>query len=206
MKLRLLGAVFILVLVLGFSRAESGGQEYIVTLKGGESVSALNHAHGTRTVVQVPNTSIYLIKTDDNDSDDKILNHLRHDKSVESAEKNAQVKLRSDQQATLNSALADAMASLLDRRFLFSLNDAMASLLDGQNASGVFPSAWGHGTLVAGVIHVVAPNARIIPIKAFDAYGHTSMFTIIEGVYQARDLNVDVLNMSFSTSEPSFTL
>src|SRR5260370_10674650 len=156
MKLRLLGAVFILVLVLGFSRAESGGQEYIVTLKGGESVSALNHAHGTRTVVQVPNTSIYLIKTDDNDSDDKILNHLRHDKSVESAEKNAQVKLRSDQQATLNSALADAMASLLDGHTLdtFYGTNVLRSYIDQPalslaHVSDVRNISTGTGTRVA---------------------------------------------------------
>jgi thermitase len=300
MKTRLLGAVFVLVSILGFSRAESGGQEYIVTLSSGASISALNRAHRTRTIAQIPNTSIYLIKTDDDDSDDKILKHLQHDKSVQSVEKNARIKLHSDQQAPLDSALADAMASLLDghtldtfygtnvlrsyidqpalrltrvndvrdistgagtrvayidtgvdpyhpalrpwldpgvdllnnrstseldglsdamasllddamaslldRRFLFLLDDAMASLLDGENSGHVFPSAWGHGTLVAGVIHVVAPNARIVPIKAFDAYGHTTMFTIVEGVYSATNLDADVLNMSFSTPEYSVTL
>jgi subtilisin family serine protease len=82
----------------------------------------------------------------------------------------------------------------------------MASLLDGGNDNGSFPPEFGHGTLVAGVLHVVAPNARLVPIKAFDAYGNSSMFTIIEGVYRARDLDVDVLNMSFSTSQDSVTL
>ena len=103
------------------------------------------------------------------------------------------------------SLLDDAMASLLDNRFSFILDDAMASLLDG-GGGGDFPSALGHGTMVAGVIHVVAPNARIVPIRAFDAYGSTTMFRIIEGVYSARDLGVDVLNMSFSTLQPSVTL
>jgi subtilisin family serine protease len=69
--------------------------------------------------------------------------------------------------------------------------------------SDAFPAAWGHGTLVAGIIHAVAPDARIVPIKAFDAYGHTTMFTVIEAVYAAIDQNVDVLNMSFSMSENS---
>ena len=44
MKVRLLGAVFALVLVLTSSRAESAGQEYIVVLKAGQSISAFNKA------------------------------------------------------------------------------------------------------------------------------------------------------------------
>ncbi len=104
------------------------------------------------------------------------------------------------------SLLDQAMASLLDRRFLFVLDQAMASLLDGGNTPDPFPGELGHGTLVAGVIHVVAPSARIVPIKAFDAYGNTSIYTIIKAVYKARDLDVDVLNMSFSTEEESDAL
>src|SRR5207302_7710401 len=36
--------------------------------------------------------------------------------------------------------------------------------------------AFGHGTMVAGVVHLVAPNARIMPLKAFgaDGTGYTS--------------------------------
>ena len=41
MRVRLLGAVLVLVLALALSRAESGGQEYIVTVKDGHSISAV---------------------------------------------------------------------------------------------------------------------------------------------------------------------
>ncbi|MBI4473253.1 MAG: S8 family serine peptidase, partial [Acidobacteria bacterium] len=75
----------------------------------------------------------------------------------------------------------------------------------GSNQNAVFPPFFGHGTLVAGLIHVVAPGARIAPIKAFDAYGKTTMFTVIEGVYAAIEMSADVLNMSFSTTEESET-
>jgi subtilisin family serine protease len=96
------------------------------------------------------------------------------------------------------------MAVLLDKRLLFVLNQSLASILTGTGqADTAFPSAWGHGTLVAGIIHAVAPDARIVPIKAFDASGYTTMFTLVEAVYSAMDQNVDVLNMSFSTSEDS---
>jgi len=300
MKLRLLGALIVLLLLLSSSRAESHGQRYIVTLKDGHSIEALNKAHATQTIEKIPNTSTYLIKVADDDENDTILQDLQSDTAVESAEANSHVTLHSNQQATLSSTLANAMASLLDghtlttffgtnvleayvdqpaltlthvsdvrsistgagtrvayidtgvdpyhpalqpwldpgvdllnntsvselaglsdamaslldnamaslldKRFLFILDSAMASLLDGGDDGGIFPSALGHGTLVAGVIHVVAPNARIVPIKAFDMDGNTSMFRIIEGVYRARDLGVDVLNMSFSTPQYSVTL
>ena len=298
MRVRLLGAVLVLVSTLALSRAESGGQEYIVTLKGGHEISAVNKATGTHTIRHIPHTSIYLVRSS---GDDKVLNDLRNNQHVESAEKNAKVKLRSNtQQASLNGGLSDAMTSLLDghtrttfygtsvlksyveqpaltvehvnevrslstgagtrvayidtgvdpyhpalrpwldpgidvlndrssseldglsdamtsllddamtslldKRFFFALDDAMTSLLDGDKNTAVFPPAFGHGTLVAGIIHVVAPDARIVPIKAFDAYGSTTMFSVIEGVYCAKDLDVDVLNMSFSTTEISVTL
>jgi len=106
-----------------------------------------------------------------------------------------------DQQ--MASLLDQQMTSLLDKRFLFVLDQAMVSLLDSDNAGSTFPPEFGHGTLVAGIIHTVAPEARIVPIKAFDAYGNTSLYTLINAVYEARDLGVDVLNMSFSTGADS---
>lgn len=72
--------------------------------------------------------------------------------------------------------------------------------------AATMPSAFGHGTLVAGVIHLVAPDAVIVPIKAFDPYGNTSMFTIVQAVYRALEMNVDVINMSFSTGQDSTAL
>lgn len=87
-------------------------------------------------------------------------------------------------------------------------NQETIFLLDtgaGQEGAAM-PPAFGHGTLVAGVVHLVAPDAVIVPIKAFDAYGRTTMFTIIQAVYRAIELNADVINMSFSTGEDSLGL
>ncbi len=94
------------------------------------------------------------------------------------------------------------MDMLLDNRFMFLLNQNMDSLLD-DGSRARFPSAFGHGTLVAGLIHIIAPEARIVPIKAFDAYGYTTLFTIIDAVYRAIGQDADVLNMSFSTTQQS---
>src|SRR5882724_5002224 len=101
------------------------------------------------------------------------------------------------------SLLDQDMMSLLDHKLIFLLNGSLASILNSAAGSSAFPPAFGHGTLVAGTIHVVAPDARLVPIKAFDAYGYTTMFNLIESVYKAIDLDVDVLNMSFSTMENS---
>lgn len=95
------------------------------------------------------------------------------------------------------------MAALLDKRMFFLLDESLASILSSAPYGPAFPPDWGHGTMVAGAIHVVAPNARLVPIKAFDAYGNTTMFTVIQSVYWAIDHGVDVLNMSFSTDQQS---
>ncbi len=65
------------------------------------------------------------------------------------------------------------------------------------------PPAWGHGTMVAGLIHLVAPNAMIMPVKVFDANGTASMSQVIAGIYFAVKRGADVLNMSFSSTQSS---
>lgn len=66
--------------------------------------------------------------------------------------------------------------------------------------------AFGHGTMVAGIIHLTAPRAWILPLKAFrsDGTGYTS--DIIRAVYFAVSNNARVINMSFSMSSPSTEL
>jgi thermitase len=58
--------------------------------------------------------------------------------------------------------------------------------------------AFGHGTMVAGVIHLVAPRANLMSLKAFrsDGSGYTS--DIIRAIYRAVQTNSRVINMSFS--------
>ncbi len=106
---------------------------------------------------------------------------------------------------SMASLLDQSMASLLDPRFFFILDQSMASLLNGGGSTAA-PLAFGHWTMVAGVIHAVAPEARLIPIKAFDVYGSTTTFTVIQAVNQAVALGADVINMSFSTTQSSDAL
>jgi len=65
------------------------------------------------------------------------------------------------------------------------------------------PAAFGHGTMVAGIVHLVAPEASIMPLKAFRGDGRSNTFDILQAIYYAVDHGAKVINMSFSLSGPS---
>jgi subtilisin family serine protease len=64
--------------------------------------------------------------------------------------------------------------------------------------SGALPAAFGHGTMVAGVVHLVAPDARLMPLREFDADGRGNTFDLIQAIYHAVRNGATVLNLSFS--------
>uniref|UniRef100_Q021G4 Fervidolysin. Serine peptidase. MEROPS family S08A n=1 Tax=Solibacter usitatus (strain Ellin6076) TaxID=234267 RepID=Q021G4_SOLUE len=78
------------------------------------------------------------------------------------------------------------------------LDQETTPILDGTK----YP-AFGHGTMVASLIHLVAPDARIMPLRAFGANGSSSISQIVAAVHYAVEHNVDVINMSFSVSSDS---
>jgi len=64
-------------------------------------------------------------------------------------------------------------------------------------------SAFGHGTMVAGIVHLVAPKAQILPLKAFKADGTGYTSDAIRAIYWAVKSNARVINMSFSFDSSS---
>lgn len=68
------------------------------------------------------------------------------------------------------------------------------------------PVAFGHGTMVAGVVHLVAPMAQIMPLKAFRGDGTANLSDILRAVYYAADNGAHVINMSFTLTAPSTEL
>jgi subtilisin family serine protease len=78
------------------------------------------------------------------------------------------------------------------------LDQASVAVLDADHA------AFGHGTMVAGIVHLVAPTAKIMPLKAFHADGQGYTSDILRAIYYATWKGAKVLNMSFSspTSSP----
>lgn len=61
----------------------------------------------------------------------------------------------------------------------------------------------GHGTFVSGLIHMVAPGAKILPIRVMDSTGMGSSFTIAEGIYHAIEHGARVINISMSSPKNS---
>ena len=68
------------------------------------------------------------------------------------------------------------------------------------------PAAFRHGTMVAGVVHLVAPMAQIMPLKAFRGDGTANLSDILRAVYYATDHGAHVINMSFTLTRPSTEL
>jgi subtilisin family serine protease len=64
------------------------------------------------------------------------------------------------------------------------------------DGDGLFDEGAGHGTLVAGIIHRVAPAAQILPIRVLDDEGRGSTFTLAKGIRRAVESGADVINMS----------
>jgi subtilisin family serine protease len=60
---------------------------------------------------------------------------------------------------------------------------------------------YGHGTFVAGLAALVAPDAKIMPMRVLDAEGRGNVFMVAEAVYDATTRGADVINMSFGTAE-----
>ena len=83
---------------------------------------------------------------------------------------------------------------ILDDGASFILSQSTTPILDGFQA----PHAYGHGTMVAGLIHLAAPTARLMPVKVFSSDGTSTLSLIISGIYYAVDHGAKVINMSFS--------
>lgn len=67
-------------------------------------------------------------------------------------------------------------------------------------------SAFGHGTMTCGMVHLVAPTARLLPLKAFTSNGSGYLSNIVAALYYAVQHDADVVNMSFDVSSPSAAL
>lgn len=61
----------------------------------------------------------------------------------------------------------------------------------------------GHGTFIAGLIALAAPDARIMPIRAFRQDGSSNVFYIAAAMTYAVSHGANVINLSCGTTEPS---
>jgi hypothetical protein len=90
------------------------------------------------------------------------------------------------------------------------LTPATTLLVDSSTAASLqgmaVPNEFGHGTMVAGLIHLVAPSAKIMPLKAFLPDGTADESNIISAIYFAADHGANVINMSFGFPQISDAL
>jgi subtilisin family serine protease len=73
------------------------------------------------------------------------------------------------------------------------LDQSSVAVLDGPPYA-----AFGHGTMTAGLIHLVAPQAKIMPLKSFQANGGGYNSDILRAIYYAVGHGAKVINMSFN--------
>jgi subtilisin family serine protease len=66
--------------------------------------------------------------------------------------------------------------------------------------------AAGHGTHVAGLVHLVAPEASLLPFRVLDADGVGSLARTILAIELAVESGADVINLSFGTTAESDVL
>jgi subtilisin family serine protease len=81
------------------------------------------------------------------------------------------------------------------------LTQSTAAVVDQDDANNLQQPQYadfGHGTMTAGVIHLVAPTAKIMPLKAFHADGTGRLSDVIRATYYAVHHGANVINMSFS--------
>ena len=87
------------------------------------------------------------------------------------------------------------------------VNQSSAAILDPQSVMNLHQpqfQAFGHGTMVSGIVHLVAPTAYIMPLKAFSADGTGYLSDVLRAIYFAVQNDADVINMTFSFSTYSY--
>ncbi len=80
----------------------------------------------------------------------------------------------------------------VNQRTVAVLDQRTVAVLDGSKYS-----AFGHGTMTAGIVHLVAPQAKIMPLKAFSANGTGYDSDVLRAIYYAVRNGANVMNMSF---------
>jgi len=87
------------------------------------------------------------------------------------------------------------------------VNQSSAAILDQSSAAildtNAKYAAFGHGTMVMGVLHLVAPKASLLPLKAFHSDGTGYLSDIVRAIYYAIQNGANIVNMSFDLTTNS---
>ena len=91
----------------------------------------------------------------------------------------------------------DSTETIVDQSYSSIVEQSYSSIVEGNP----LPAAFGHGTMVAGLVRLMAPGAQIMPIRIFDGDGRASTADVLKAIYFAIDNGANVINMSFSMSD-----
>ena len=102
----------------------------------------------------------------------------------------------------LNTGSQDQDPGYVQQSTAAVLDQSTAAVLDGPDYT-----AFGHGTMTSGLVHLVAPKAQILPLKAFSSNGTGYLSNIVAALYYATQHHANVVNMSFdlTSNSPSLT-
>ena len=93
--------------------------------------------------------------------------------------------------------------AVVNGAYVAQVNQSSMAVVNQEGASTFSQpqyAAFGHGTMVSGIIHLVAPAAQIMPLKAFHADGTGNLSDVLRAIYFATQNNAKILNMSFDFS------
>ncbi len=97
----------------------------------------------------------------------------------------------------------DGQVQQAARSFVPGVGPGDASNGLDDDGDGLVDEQAGHGTFVAGAVHLVAPRARILPVTVLNSDGVGDLWTIAKGLGYAIDSRADVINMSLGSTYSS---
>jgi subtilisin family serine protease len=74
------------------------------------------------------------------------------------------------------------------------------------DADGRVDELYGHGTHVAGIVHLVAPEARLLPLRVLNSDGRGNNFSTASAIVYAAHHGADAINLSLGTPNQSVLL
>jgi len=83
--------------------------------------------------------------------------------------------------------VTQSTTGVVDNGNPFFVSGTVGALLDSVSARliGTNNAAFGHGTMVAGIVHLTAPGAQILPLKAFRPDGTGYLADVVRALYYA---------------------
>src|SRR3989442_792291 len=201
----LLGLVTLLGIPCAGSASDDEG-EFILRCSP-EAIHEIVRRHGFTLIRSHESQGIHFVLAPASARPEHFLSDLRSDPDVQGIEPDIDVMLAEARPWLKVDQSTASILGTLSHQTIVILNQSTASILDQSTASILdtrqVPRTFGHGTMVAGIIHLVAPTARIMPLKAFEADGTAHLFDILRAIYYAVDHGAKVINMSFSTEQRS---